>query len=402
MPYPEIRIWDFPPTRTYLRINANFRENFIRRFISFFRTNIDAVEYLNSKSKKYGNVKSYSSGQTATWIKGSVKTNNRVVHIPLWVVLEMSKIIAKTENDYNLVMQELEANIEYYCGQGFSTHVHGKFPMRLTPELVSVVFHLCGDGFFANTIGKSSSYRQVNAEGLINFRQKLLNSFGNFETDTNEIKDFKTPIPRVISDFYMNYFELGDLRWDIARIPEKIKRMGKGYLVTGLTSFIIDEGHIGDNIEIYSGNLKLLEDIRDIADTIGYICNGPRVKSKTNTKEFRLYISLKSVIAFSNDIKEIEKEFPTCNLAHKQELFNRIVKRNNPTLKREKNGVTKQKILTLLSEKQMSALELCCHIAIAPSSLKEHLLDLEKEGKIDRIILDKLSRPYWKKSEILL
>lgn len=395
MQYPEIHIWDFPPSKTYIRLNDDYREKLIRKYISHFRTNRVAVNHLNNMSSKYGEQKHYCHGQTANWIRGRIKTKNRNTNVPLWAILEMSMVLANSENADNNISREAESNIGFYCGRGYSTNVYGKFPLHLTPELVSAVFHLCGDGFLADKPESTSSYRQVNHQGLMNFAQKLQNSFGHFEMNQNTINNWKILIPRVISDFYKHYFQLGNLRWNYARIPKSIKAMPKNYLLAGLTSFMIDEGHIGDNLEIYSGNIELLEDIREIAMKIGYSCNGPYVKAKTQLRDFRLYISLKSVIPLSNDIKELVKEFPTCDFAHKQTSFDMIVKRNNPASKRGKNGVTKQKILALLSGKQMSTIELCTQIIISPSTLKEHLRDLEKEGKVKRIITDKKSRPYW-------
>ena len=164
-----------------------------------------------------------------------------------------------------------------------------------------------------------------------------------------------------------------------------------------MTAFIIDEGHIGDSIEIYSSNNKLLKDIVEIASSLEYLCMGPRIKSKNHIYDFRAYISTKSARKFAKDIKEVSKDFPTCDLAHKQPLLDQIVERQNKVFQATKKGVTKIKILELLSGENLTVQKLCKQFKLAPSSMREHLRELEKKGLVNRIITKGEHAHLWKK-----
>ncbi len=69
--------------------------------------------------------------------------------------------------------------------------------------------------------------------------------------------------------------------------------MPQDFLLAGLNAFIIDEGHIGESIEIYSSNKNLLDDIVEIINKLGYISYGPKTKKERDGISYRAYISLK-------------------------------------------------------------------------------------------------------------
>lgn len=145
------------------------------------------------------------------------------------------------------------------------------YPVNLTPELVSIIFHICGDGHIGGT--GLSHYAQVNEVGLRNFYAKLNNCFG--DAGKLKVEWFRCFIPEAIVDFYRHAFRLEKERWYNARIPQQIRGLPKPFLVAGLAAFIVDEGHIGgDIIEIYSGNVELLGDMKYIATKLGYRCWG--------------------------------------------------------------------------------------------------------------------------------
>jgi DNA-binding transcriptional ArsR family regulator len=266
----------------------------------------------------------------------------------------------------------------------------------LTPELVSIIFHFCGDGHLAK-FGGQSSYRQVNKQGLHNFIAKIKNCFGEFPISDVAIRDYKATIPRLIADFYSYYFDLGSCCWKVARIPCKIKNFDKEFLVAGLTSFIVDEGHIGNSIEIYSSNRKLLGDIAEIAKSLGYLCKDPKIKSKKHKQDFRMYISTKSAKQFAKDISHLSLKFPTCDLVHKQHLLDAIVERQIAGKQKTSNGVMKNNILSFLLTRNSTVKELSHIFKIAPSSVREHLRELESKGLVNRTIRKGKHLHLWEK-----
>ena len=216
------------------------------------------------------------------------------------------------------MMIEIENNIEYYTGTGKSHHISKpKLPLYLTPEMISVIFNFVGDGH----IGKKrvmSSYRQMNKDSLTNFLRKLQNIFGNFEYPEKEFDTGRLNIPKIITEFYVYYFNLPNTDTFEAYIPENIKKLKREFLLAGLIAFIVDEGHVGEVITVYGKNKRLMKDIRDIGIKCGYLCHPLREKYAYNKFDvYRFSISSKDYKKFYKDILNLSKLFPTCTLIHK-------------------------------------------------------------------------------------
>lgn len=223
-------------------------------------------------------------------------------------------------------MIEIEENIEYYTGLGKSNPILSpKLPLHLTPEMISVIFHFMGDGH----IGKKaevSSYRQMNKEGLKNFLKKLQNIFGSFNYPKKEFENGRLNVPKIITEFYVYYFKLPNTNTFEAYIPENIKKLKKEFLLAGLISFIVDEGHIGEVITIYGKNKRLMNDIREIGIKCGYLCHPLREKyAYSKFDVYRFGISSKDYKKFYEDILELSKSFSTCTLAQKMEKLSKKI-----------------------------------------------------------------------------
>ena len=320
MKYKEIHIWELPPTSTFIKLNKKCRRNFFNSLIKKVGSQEKLMSVINKSSLKYKIKRNHSSGNLYSWIQGSKLDRGKVknINIPLWVLIEFSKFLSNSKKKSNKIMKKIEKNIIYYTSWGKSNPItNTKLPLHLTPEMVSIIFNFVGDGH----IGRkqvSCSYRQMSKEGLNNFLSRLKNIFGDFKYSKGEFNDGRLNIPRVIGDFYQYYFNLEKTNTFDARIPEKVKKLKREFLVAGLLSFIVDEGHVGEVITIYSKNKKLLEDIREIGDKVGYLCYPIREKyARGRFDVFRFSISIKSYKKIYLDIQNLSKSFPYCNLAHK-------------------------------------------------------------------------------------
>ena len=318
--YKEIHIWEFSPKLTFIRLESKFRKILLSKIIKDIGSEPRTVSLVNKLSSKYGKRKEYSRGTVYNWLKGKrlIKGKSKKVNIPLWALIEVSKVLSKSKKKDNKVMKKIEKNIVSYTSWGKSNPIRNpKLPLYLTPEMVSIIFNFVGDGH----IGRKEvccSYRQMNEEGLNNFLSRLKNIFGNFEYSKGEFNNGRLNIPRVIGDFYQYYFELEKTNTFDARIPKKVKRLKREFLVAGLFSFIVDEGHVGEVITIYSKNKKLIEDVKEIGDKVGYLCHPIRKKyARERFDVFRFNISIKSYKQIHLDIQNLSKGFPNCNLAHK-------------------------------------------------------------------------------------
>jgi hypothetical protein len=389
--YKGIHLWDLAP-ETQLAIKKELRYELITKYIKFHKTWKTAATHLNSTSKLYGQNTKYHPGIFGHWRNGLEASRGIHRNMPLWVAIEISKVLTNNNSSDNELMRQIEDNLEYYTTGGRGLQVKTNFPIKLTPELVSIIFHLCGDGHLANK-GDYSHYRQVNPDGLNNFSTKLHNCFGTFETPIAE--NSKVIIPKTVSNSLKEYFDLNTCYWDVARINENIKKLPKEFLLAGLTAFIIDEGHLGDAIEIYSGNKKLLQDIREIIDKLGYTGYGPMLKKDRKGTSYRVYISLTSAKQFYEDIQALKMKFPTCGLAHKEHILQEIVNRQNRNWRKRPNGEMQNKILALLSTASLNSVELRTKLQICGSTLREHLAKLKSENKVQGVKPEKSCCILW-------
>ncbi len=372
--YTEIHLINFPKNTTIMLENK-FRQQFIKNFIDSCNTWKKAVEYLNNKSGFYNVKTKIGVGSLSHWFYGIEKTSKKTRRMSLWAIIEIAK-----KNNINL--KKIEQNVLDICSIGRGTSVKAKFPLYLTPELVSIAFHLFGDGYLAKK-GQQSHYRQVNQEGLNNFKQKLLNCFGKFNIVISEKS--KIAIPKVLSEFLKEYLNLGSCYWNKSRINKTIKKLPKEFLLAGLNAFIVDEGHIGESIEIYSGNKLLLQDIKEIAEKLGYNTSKIDIKIYKKSKTYRTRISTKNAQLLLQDIQLLSKKFPTCGLAHKEHLLEEIVRRQTRDWKTRPTGETKERIITLLTKGNINSKELRLKLNISGSTLREHLITLEAQNKVKRI-----------------
>jgi len=324
--YQDIHIWEFPPTLTFIGLKEDFRIKLFRNLKLQSKSITYLLNQINKSAIKYGIKRKYNFGHLSSWIKGYKKDRGKIrtINIPLWIIIELSRIISKKENEK--VLLEIEKNIEYYTGTGRSHHItNPKLPLLLTPEMVSVIFHFVGDGH----IGKKevvSSYRQMNKQSLNNFLNKLKSIFGDFDYPYKEFNNGRLNIPKIITEFYLYYFKLPNTNTFESYIPENIKRLEKEFLLAGLISFIVDEGHVGEVITIYGKNPKLMNDVREISIKCGYQTHPLREKyARGKFDVYRFSISSKSYNRFYQDIINLSKKFPSCTLVHKMDKITKKI-----------------------------------------------------------------------------
>lgn len=385
--YKKINLWNFPLTKTFVRIHNKYRFILINEFIKRFGKEPLAVDFINRSSVKYGLKRKFSRGVFYCWRNGFIidSGKRKTKNIPLWVIIEISKILSKTDSPDNKVMRMVSQNIEYYCSIGGANRVYKpKIPILITPEFVSIVFHFCGDGHMSFKPGSSSSYAQINKDTLKMVYDKLKNCFGDFKFSLSD--DAHLHIPKMITYIYSHYFDITTNNWYDARIPVDIMELSKPFLLAGLVSFIIDEANIGEVIEIYSKNYDLINDVRKVGIKCGYKCRKIKKKYRYGIFDsYRFLISSDSYLDLHNDILNLQKKFPLCSLAHKTKRFEILVRRKQRNQNKGKDKVTKNKISNILTTESKSTFELAELLNIGPSSVREHLWKLEKEGGIVRI-----------------
>lgn len=292
------------------------------------------------------------------------------------VIFESAKVIGY---DLELIEKNIES-CEYFGGH---YKIKLKIPILVTPELVSLVANLMGDGFVPLECAPSvtSYYKQYDAEALNKFKQKLRNVFGEYLDACNS--EIAVNIPRIYVRIIARYFDIHSFYWHDTRVPEKIKKMPKNFKIAFLSAFIVDEGTVGQSrIAIFSGNEKLLEDIRKIASSLEYECSSIL---KQHATEYYFLIYMASAGKLLQDVKEVAKDFPTCDLCHKQRKLESMVQIQTREWKQRKIGEPKKLILQALARSPKTASELSNEMFLSESTVRWHLRRLLKENLIRMI-----------------
>lgn len=386
----EIHVWEFPFQTTYLLLEQNYQRKQVEMAVEKYGSMDKLITYLNQASLEYGMRSRYRPAKVSDWKLGRMRDGQRVrIWIPLWICLELNKLNKSSEQDYQAGLETLEKNTLSYKGLETGTPITSpKLPIKVTPEFDSIVFHLMGDGCWGGK-GKLSSYRQKNKRGRNQFIQKLHNVFGYFEINRFESElDWKVCIPSHLVRLIEKYYGLENPEFR-KRVPEKIMAKDWRHKIAGLSAFIVDEGNVGDAIEIYASNKPLLEDLQEICIEQQYrstvVLKASAGYRSHTIDHFRLRISLGSAEKLYQDISALAKDFPTCNLAQKQDKLEMIYRRQKLHLKKGENWVTKKRILEILSGGPKTVNELKEELLIGGQTIREHLQQLKQKEMIDRV-----------------
>ncbi|MBU1198132.1 helix-turn-helix domain-containing protein [Candidatus Micrarchaeota archaeon] len=298
--------------------------------------------------------------------------------IPVWVIIELSRLL-------DISPDHIETKIIGYGNAGRSLFITGNFPIKISPEFDSVVSNFMGDGSFGN-IKSLPNYKQKNELGRRIFLTKLYNVFGKFcKNDLAYDTYWQVRIPKIIGEIIKKYYQISPTDSLNRRLPNQMKNKSRNFKIAILASFIVDEGHIGDSIEIYSGNKALLQDYLEIAESLEYRCTEIKKKKGhlTPRPSYRFRISARSSKKILADLEELKQEYPNCSLAHKQKQLEQIVRKQEIQFKRCQSR--KQDILKLLDHEVNTINKLKEILPITGTTISEHLRELENKGLIERV-----------------
>ncbi len=375
----EIHFWELPPKSTYITLKLEEQKRIFSEAALKFPSTAEFAEELRHRSAVYGFNCGKIAGNISSWKQGVRRS------VPLWVLNETGKIASGKEFLENEEMRIAEARIEHYQSAGRGIEISGKFPIRVTPEFDAIVSHLMGDGTLG-TDKSYASYKQKNGLARRNFLQQLFNVFGIFQINPSFEKYWQVCIPKPIELLIKMHYGLGDAGCLERRLPPAIKNKPKEHRLAALLAFLVDEGHIGDAIELYSGNRELLQDYQDLAMNLGYNCSkiNSRKGNKTPNQIHSFRISLKDSCKLLEDIRALSLTFPNLGLAHKQPVLEEIVFRQSlehHKKNKNKRGETKQKILAL-AETGITTQQLVAKLHVGGQTIREHLAKLEAAGVI--------------------
>jgi hypothetical protein len=283
--------------------------------------------------------------------------------MPLWVSIELTKLIKDS-------LSNLERNIlSYRAGGRGNLIINPKLPVKITPELDSIIINLMCDGCVSNV----PSY--FNEQNILtkSFLRRVKNCFGKFKFKTYKEKMY-VRIPSAVSHILKHYYSISSFHSNLARIPQKIFEHSEVHRLACLAAFIADEGWIMDAIAIYSYNYLFIQDCKLLAESIGLACN----PIHQHGREYYFKISNESVPLFVNKFLNMKKEHPTLTLGLlEKKLFNLLSITQN-SIRR----INMQHILLRLLKEPKTREEISIILKQPHSTIYENLRKLEFKNLI--------------------
>lgn len=370
-----IHLSAFPQDKIYVLLNEYFRKNLINNSMSKLncKNYFELSLWINKKLRT-----KFNGGDIKYWVAGervdgrTEKIHPKFMSLPL--VFELTKL-------NNIRMEDLQKNVISYRSGGKGLIITNPLlPIKVTPELDSVVIHLFGDGAAGDF---TPSYTQKNKDSFENFIKKLNNCFGKFENSIYFTQGkHQIKFPKAITDILTKYYSIVSYKSHDSEIPQKIfKRKDKKFKLACIISFIVDEGNIRDIVSLYSVNKLLIGGIRQLVLDCGYNCSDIQFNKQANSYLFTL--STQDIEKFYQDIQKLSKEFPTCNLSFKDCEIKFILDRR--TKKHPKDSqITDKLIVDLLKNNNLSAQQISKKTKYAYCTIVHHLSKLEQDKIIRR------------------
>ncbi len=370
-----ISLKDFPREKIYVLLKKDYRKNLINSSMNKLncKNYFDLSIWINKKLKT-----KFNGGDIKYWIAGKrLDERTKKIHpkfMPLSLVLDLTKL-------NNAKIGTLNKNVISYRSGGKGLIINKPIlPIKVTPELDSIIIHLFGDGAAGDF---TPSYTQKNKEAFDNFINKLENCFGKFEKSIYFIRGrYQVKFPKAITGILSKYYSIISYRSHESEIPNKmLGRKDKKFKLACIISFIVDEGNIRDVISFYSVNKKLIEGIRQLVIDCCYNCSETQFNKKANSYLFTL--STRDIKKFYKDVQELSKEFSTCTLSFKEDKVKFIIERR--TKKNPKNRmITEKSILSPLKDNKLSAQQISKKTNYAYCTVIHTLERLLKENIVKR------------------
>ena len=354
----EISLWQLPKKSTHVILEKEIQKQLFEKAAAKEGSLYELTKLFGENDSVY------------YWHNGTRET------IPLWALEKIALIAGES-------LEEIEQNATGVKSGYQGTTVKMAFPIAITPEFDAIVANLLGDGCFSG-YGKTASYKQKNEFARRLFTEKLRRCLGKFELNEKQYAgQWKVIIPKIIIECIETVYQFEETDTLSRRVPKEIKTKEKEFRVAFLAAFVLDEGHVNEGIEVYSGNKLLLQDVLEIVEGLGYEATEIRERDGHGSKNcfYRFRIKVQGCKNFLADLDELCKKHPNCGLAHKYEALKFASTRvRHKTL----NGVTREEILKILPEvKTVKAITRT--LKITSSTVREHLKKLEKTGKVEKI-----------------
>ncbi len=352
-------IWDFPDN-IYFRFSDNFREEFFNGIFEKFGGKRPYARFLNLDPMS---IKSYYRGYT---YKNGVK---HLQSIPIKVLKKSLSLV-----DQNL-RGNLEDNILLLKAKNRGIPImNPKLPFKESPAFYRVVAHILGDGSASE---RKVPYYANTCDELREQFKKDLSIFG--EVRAYERKPLTTPLiyfPKVITDILSYILSINFT--NPFKIPPQIFQSSEDCKTSFLQALFDDEGTVSTGLVISMSNQRIIEEIKELVESIGVRTNNINSKQNKPWKDnFSLAIKREA-------IKEFKEKIGFCHPEKIRNLDFSINTLGRKQRTRDKEHL-KQIIIKNLKSKQMRTIEIANNIQLTLGHTLNYLKALEKENKVVRI-----------------
>ena len=376
--YDEIHWWQFPLNEFSIKLYQHFKDTFFNKILTERSKSLEFASYINNQSKKYNKNWNFKRQRALIW---DYKADAEFV--PAWFVYETARYL-------KLDLLEIEENIiAYVTFRGKNIVYRPKLPVKVTPEFTAIPIHAMGDGCF--TPNGNFCYTQKESYNLKRFVNILTNIFGDYKIVHTKRK-YGTPTyvtPKIFAQIITQYYGIDTYLSCECEIPKKIKSSNKLHKLATLASFILDEGCTTSGIYLCSSNKKLLMDIINIAESLGYKCNSvvTSYRHKINPlwqNMYKVTMSASSIESFYLDLGALFKEYPSLHIGKKFDNIKKWVEIRNKSWYQRRKGETKQIILDFLRNGDKTAYELRDKAGVSLWTVYHHLQQLMKNDKVSK------------------
>ncbi len=361
---------DLPKKEIYIILNEPFRHKFFKRLYN-----------LIGGSTILGNKLSVINETIRRW-----KVGERA--IPNWALLSLNDLL----EDNKFSIEEIENNITSYRGESSNKPITKiNLPIVEDERLVRIVTHLLCDGYDG---GKRHLPTYNNTEKiLIKHFIEDLSVFGSVPIKLIEYVQpkgkkllYRVEFPRIFAHILRHIYKI-KFHGNDGRLPSYFFDLSSDLAFQVMKSAFDDEGYVRESrVGMALSNFNLLNDfkklmeinLKESGNCISKINRSHSTYSLDNYSrrpQYYFEINRKALEWYS---KYICFEHPRRKI-----LLDIIIKRGARLGNKHSKGITKMKILDLLSKNPASSIDLALRLEIKPKNIRYHLENLKKEDKID-------------------
>tara|TARA_Y100000310_G_scaffold345343_1_gene463960 strand:+ start:8156 stop:9328 length:1173 start_codon:yes stop_codon:yes gene_type:complete len=302
----------------------------------------------------------------------------------------LKKIYAKL----NMDLKKMERNIvhlrsgKYPCNGGgnLSQPINIRFPLQFNAKLARIIAHLFGDGVVSTDKHGSITTSYYNQERVL-LDQFIKDVQDSFAFNITQIRTNKGTqyvyLPSAIGLILQNI--VGEFSSKSCRIPTFILNANFEIKCEFLKSFFDDEGYVKFKppyryIELALANKEFIQDIQSMLSELGIKTSRTYYKTIRDFPVWYFYIK---------NFHNLEKFNNLIGFSHPKKLASLVNIMKNPGRISYSQGETKERIVRLLKEKELTSIELAKELGRKRITINHFLRKLTKGRQIQYIKKEK-------------